>query len=254
MNYFDPQLELMSLGEISGIPEVGAFLAAQKDLKTGRVNYSAERLKKHHPVIYGVAVALLKEGASIRFIKRVLGIHHYTIEAIQEAEQIQIGDAKERLGRKCMAQAGLCFDTAVEVIEDKDPRELAVKDARDLVVMGGILNQHGQLLQGNATSRVEHDGLPSLQKLKDQLDSDEPFDIEAEEMDSAAGAREPKRALPSGNDAKRLPDPDAGAWIDDGSTTDRRRIDEPGRRPVPVENRGSSDGKSRAGKGDLAHE
>ena|GEM_PF-5003607 len=112
-------------------------------------NYTAERLKRDRPEVYRAVQLLLAEGQSIRAIKRVCGVHHRTIEAVAAAESIAIDTDKKEVVRTLRAlQAALVESLYEDVLDGKLKPE-----AKPLAT--AIITDKLELLQGNATSRVE---------------------------------------------------------------------------------------------------
>jgi hypothetical protein len=121
-----------------------------EDHEDSRVGVSTgERLHDQHPDVYQRVVAMLGQGAAIREIKRQLGVHHRTIQAVAIREGQTIDTMRRELGARSLGVAGL----ALEALEERIIGG-GVKPA-ELSMAVGILIDKGQLLTGGATGRVE---------------------------------------------------------------------------------------------------
>ena len=111
--------------------------------------FTGERLLANHPETYRQIVHMLGQGVGIREIKRRLGVHHRTIQAVSIREGTTIDTLRRELGARALGVAGL----ALEALEDRivsggvKPGELAMAI--------GILVDKGQILTGGVTGRVE---------------------------------------------------------------------------------------------------
>ena len=120
------------------------------DQDDSRVGVSTgERLHDQHPEVYQSVVTMLGQGSAIREIKRRLGVHHRTIQAVAIREGQTIDTMRRELGARSLGVAGL----ALEALEERIING-GVKPA-ELSMAVGILVDKGQLLTGGATGRVE---------------------------------------------------------------------------------------------------
>jgi hypothetical protein len=110
---------------------------------------TGERLLSQRPDLYRITVQLLGQGTGIREIKRLTGLHHRTIEAVQLREGATIDTHRKELGARALKVAAL----GVELLEEK----IAAGDikAGELSMAVGILIDKGQVLTGGVTARVE---------------------------------------------------------------------------------------------------
>jgi len=110
---------------------------------------TGERLLSQRPDLYRITVQLLGQGTGIREIKRLTGLHHRTIEAVQLREGATIDTHRKDLGARALKVAAL----GVELLEEK----IAAGDikAGELSMAVGILIDKGQVLTGGVTARVE---------------------------------------------------------------------------------------------------
>lgn len=111
--------------------------------------YTGDNLLAQRPDVYKAVVACLGQGMGIREIKRRLGVHHRTIQAVAIREGQTIDTLRRELGARALGLAGL----AMEALEDK-VLSGSVK-AGELAMAIGVLVDKGQLLSGGATGRVE---------------------------------------------------------------------------------------------------
>ena len=133
------------------LPATAPFLfLGMDDQEDSRVGVSTgERLHNQHPDVYQRVVNMLGQGASIREIKRQLGVHHRTVQAVAIREGQTIDTLRRELGARSLGVAGL----ALEALEERIIGG-GVKPA-ELSMAVGILVDKGQLLTGGATGRVE---------------------------------------------------------------------------------------------------
>lgn len=129
--------------------------------------YTGARLFAHDRETYLRVVSLLAEGLPIRSICRICGVGTHTVLAVREAEHKTVATVKERIGRKAEGLAGMCLDMIADGLDRVKVTE--VKDLRDLGVLAGVLVDKSQLLQGQATSRVELTAGESLNDLASSL-------------------------------------------------------------------------------------
>lgn len=121
-----------------------------EDQNDSRIGVSTgERLHSQHPDVYQRVVSMLGQGAAVREIKRQLGVHHRTIQAVSIREGATIDTLRRELGARSLGVAGL----ALEALEERIIGG-GVKPA-ELSMAVGILIDKGQLLTGGATGRVE---------------------------------------------------------------------------------------------------
>ena len=76
---------------------------------------TGERLLSQRPDLYRITVQLLGQGTGIREIKRLTGLHHRTIEAVQLREGATIDTHRKELGARALKVAAL----GVELLEEK---------------------------------------------------------------------------------------------------------------------------------------
>ena len=152
---------------------------------------TGERLLRDRPDLYRITVQLLGQGTGIREIKRLTGLHHRTIEAVQLREGATIDTHRKELGARALKVAAL----GVELLEEK----ISAGDikAGELSMAVGILIDKGQVLTGGVTARVEKiEQAQVAAGLERMLDDLPVIDAEVLEINSVAENLDPI-ALPS---------------------------------------------------------
>jgi len=201
------QLELLSQEEIER-----AMFALES---AGQ--FTADRLHEQRPVVYKAVVGLLAQNWSIRRIKALLGVHHYTIAAVREREAGSIDTQKLAIGERALSAARLAVDSLVEALEDPESAEKI--SARDRALSAAILVDKAQLLLGGATSRVEHvESVPDIEEYQRWLKTI-PVEMglgEGKAGQKAEATPPAPRALPAGA-TERATDATVGA-TEQGST------------------------------------
>jgi len=110
---------------------------------------TGERLLSQRPDLYRITVQLLGQGTGIREIKRLTGLHHRTIEAVQLREGATIDTHRKELGARALKVAAMGVELLEERISSGDIK------AGELTMAVGILIDKGQVLTGGVTARVE---------------------------------------------------------------------------------------------------
>lgn len=196
----------------------GAHLLTEDEL-SGR--YTAERLRSQRPAIYAECVRMLSGGASMRAVTRALGLHHYTICAVANAEPIAIEALKKRNANLARIGATLTVETIIEAVSDAARRgDLTVADAQRLAIVFGVLTDKSELLSGGATARVAHrqEDMAEASAAIYDLPSDAVVEAEADDvpvMGFDAGAGGTKGAGPVGP-----------ARVDQGGADAAKEVDE----------------------------
>ncbi len=150
------------------------FFGMADEQEDSRIGVSTgERLHAQHPDVYQRVVHLLGQGAGVREIKRQLGVHHRTIQAVAIREGQTIDTMRRELGARALGVASL----AIEALEERIISG-GVKPA-ELSMAAGILIDKGQLLTGGATGRVEKIERHQVEREIDDI-LDEVETIEAE--------------------------------------------------------------------------
>jgi len=133
-----------------------------------RGQYTAEELFSHRPEIYHEIVRLLAQAASIRHIKRVCKVHHYSVRAVAEREGQTIDTLRLSIGKRALNLAALLVDTIEEdVLADR------LKPGEKAFALSTLVDK-GQLLTGAATARIEQGKASDKDELEDWLMSAKP--------------------------------------------------------------------------------
>lgn len=125
----------------------------QKDEELMAGEFTGERLWDQRPDTYQAIVSLLAEKKGVIWIGRVLKVSPNTVRAVQLREGISIDIEKERLANVAHQGAALAFEAVVENLSDATIRRKT--SVKDLALTGAVLVDKGQLLRGEATSRLE---------------------------------------------------------------------------------------------------
>jgi hypothetical protein len=166
--------------------------------------YTAERLFARQPEKYRLVVSLLAERLGILKIARLLKpLHPATVMAVRDREGVAIEIEKKELARLCHHGAHLALEGVVE--DMADPARRNKVGARDKAVIAAVCIDKGQLLSGEATSRLEltEINLSEHDALNDYI----------------AGLRRAQTGLEGGNLAQK------GAAAGTGFSTDRGASD-----------------------------
>ena len=117
-------------------------------------NYTAVRIKKKKPELYKVACTALAFGWSKSEIERLLNINFRTLQAIEINESSFIQSVRKNLGKRFYAAA----NTALEIVNENIGKFKNVSKISELVqlnMLAAVAADKGQLLTGEATSRVD---------------------------------------------------------------------------------------------------
>ena len=122
--------------------------------------FTGDRLFAQKPQIYRGVVALLARGWGSQKIADTLCVSKNTVKAVRRREGATIDLVKTRLADESFDLATDAFEASKLIVEEimSNPlrrRELTMRDAQSLAVIGGIGVQNGQLLSGQPTQRVE---------------------------------------------------------------------------------------------------
>jgi hypothetical protein len=112
--------------------------------------YTAERLVQRRPDTYKAIVELLAEGRSHRYVETLLGVARRTIGAVEDREPEAIKARRDQRIKNLNRAADYQIDRLVD-----HPDLVPMQFAADTAVK---LSTHAQLLSGQATARVEHNG------------------------------------------------------------------------------------------------
>lgn len=127
---------------------------------------TGERLFQQRPKVYKAVVAALAEGTiGIRAICRAFNVHPNTVHAVMDREKISIETLKTQTINNLRKVAALGSERLMELVNDG-----SVKPG-ELAILLGVTVDKLQLLQGEATSRVEHVQAPSHDDINSYIDS-----------------------------------------------------------------------------------
>lgn len=144
----DGQLDLVASGELGDGYDEPAILDQER-----RGTYTAERFRRLNPAAFARVVELLAAGTGKRRISEMVRCSIHTVLAVAQLHPESVAIAKLRLGQQFTNLAGLASEAVIDDIAD--PERAAKISAKDKAIIAGIANQHGQLLTGGATARVE---------------------------------------------------------------------------------------------------
>ena len=121
----------------------------------GRIarEFTGERLWKCHPETYQHIVSMCAERIGVNQIARLLRVSVNTVMSVQRREGVPIEARKRELSELCHSGAALALEGVVEDLAD--PTRRAKIGTRDKSVVAAVLIDKGQLLAGEATSRLE---------------------------------------------------------------------------------------------------
>lgn len=114
----------------------------------GAGEFTGERLLTRRPDAYRAVVRMAAEGLSISATARALGVSRNTVAAVREKEGISIEQEKKELLRDVRRAARLSVERAIELIP-------TINSAKDAAIVAAVMVDKGQLLSGEATSRIE---------------------------------------------------------------------------------------------------
>lgn len=134
----------------------GALFTAMES----RGEFTGERLYRERPDTYKAVVVLLGQKMGVIRIGQLLGVSPNTVMAVRDREGAAVDIVKEHLARVAMQGATIASEGLTERLQEILANEftrrgLDMKALKDLAVIYGILNQNGQLLAGQPTSRTE---------------------------------------------------------------------------------------------------
>lgn len=110
--------------------------------------FTGERLLARRPDAYRAVVRMAAEGLSISATARALGVSRNTVAAVREREGFTIEQDKKELLRDVRRAARLSVERAIELIP-------TINSAKDAAIVAAVMVDKGQLLSGEATSRIE---------------------------------------------------------------------------------------------------
>jgi len=131
-------------------PEVMPEEQLIEEEKSG--HYTGERLEAQRPAIYQAIVLMLAVGLGRLEVSKRCGVSHHTVEAVRIREGDAIAIDKKRLAGRMRDVVAMGIDAITDdFLDDWKRWEMSTKDKAIIV---GILNQHSQLLDGEATAIV----------------------------------------------------------------------------------------------------
>lgn len=140
------------LQEVEAASLAAPFLFSEHELGIEKLEaageFTGERLLARRPDAYRAVVRMAAEGLSISATARALGVSRNTVAAVREREGISIEQEKKELLRDVRKAARLSVERAIELIP-------AINSAKDAAIVAAVMVDKGQLLSGEATSRVE---------------------------------------------------------------------------------------------------
>jgi transcriptional regulator with XRE-family HTH domain len=128
-----------------------------------KFTFTGAKLFKTDPGKYRMIVDALAEGMAIRQIARAFKVSPGTVNAVKENEVIPIGAQKEKLANKLHTLAKMGVERLIDE-NDKIP-------LNSLAVVVGIAIEKMQLLQGEATQRIESTKAPSMEDFNKYLET-----------------------------------------------------------------------------------
>jgi hypothetical protein len=150
-----------------------------------RQQFTAERVA-HNQEKYRMIVQAIAQDLPVRMICHAFGISHHTVKAVREREPELIATEKQRVSRLL----GHAARMSAEAFLDK--LEAGAVPANVLPVAAAIFLDKKALIDGEATSRVEHvSGLPSVEELAAELKKLDALDIPSEVRSEAKPTETP---------------------------------------------------------------
>lgn len=137
--------ELVALN--SAQPSLFAELPDAAAIQENRKEYTAQQLLKRRPEVYRAIAHGLGEGLGVRQLARALGVSHHTVMAVRRNEPHLVATLKKGSAQLMRDVAALAVERLRDEIDD-------VK-LEALPVVVGVLTEKAQLLDGEATQRVE---------------------------------------------------------------------------------------------------
>lgn len=187
--------------------------------------FTGERLFRDRPGVYAAAVRMIAEGQSISAAARALGISRNTVCAVRDREGVSVEQEKKELLRDLRRASRLGVEKVLELLPD-------TKSAKDAAIVTAVMVDKGQLLAGEATSRVERvEAKPD--QVKAFLDALPVVDVEELEVISTGVGGETAgqkaapvpAALPAPLSDSVSDDPAVVASVEDGSRTNARTME-----------------------------
>lgn len=140
----DKQLSLLSDAQLEELTDTDA---QQREYSAGI--YTGVQLRANNPDHYDLICELLADGSlSQRQIARLTGHSRCLVSAIARSPDIR--PLKKNIASRARNLAALCLERAEELIQSG-----AKVTIRDLGILAGIALEKSQLLDGEATSRIE---------------------------------------------------------------------------------------------------
>lgn len=148
--------------------------------RANRKEYTAEWLFKYRRKDYDAIVTALSEGFGIRQICRALHVSHHTVELVRLRESSLVATLKKGTVEKLRTFVRLASDRLIDEVYDMKLESLPVAI--------GILTEKAQLLDGEATARVEEHRVVTHRDYEDMVRTYEAEAVEtglSEEKNSA---------------------------------------------------------------------
>jgi len=124
--------------------------------------YSGERLYKQRPQTYRLIVEALGAGLGIKAIARTLHVSRNTVRAVRDRERPAVDPLLKRTTHNLRRFSDLAAERLIEEIDDIPLSALPIAM--------GIATEKAQLLEGQATSRVERRAAePSIDDVRSYL-------------------------------------------------------------------------------------
>lgn len=140
------------LQESEAASDAAPFLFSEAEIGLEKLEaageFTGERLLARRPDAYRAVVRMAAEGLSISATARALGVSRNTIAAVREREGFTIEQDKKELLRDVRRAARLSVERAIELIP-------TINSAKDAAIVAAVMVDKGQLLSGEATSRIE---------------------------------------------------------------------------------------------------
>lgn len=125
--------------------------------------FTGERLFKRKPDLYRIILSALAEGMGIRQISRAFHVSTNTIMAVRDRESSVIDTEKTKISMNLRKFARLATERLIEEVDFIDIDKLGVPL--------GIVIDKMQLLDGQATSRIEHVPAPAIDDFNRIIDA-----------------------------------------------------------------------------------
>lgn len=181
-----PKESLISRAQSEEAKQMKLFTTAQMpsehfEKMEAHGHFTGERLFRFKPEIYRMITCAIAEGLSVRQISRAFGVSTNTVMAVRDREPEAIDTEKRKVTSELRKFARMAIERLNEEIDHIDIDKLPIAL--------GIVVEKWQLLEGQATSRVEHVKTPGIEDYNRIIDA---LPVEPESIGFNSGKPEQK--------------------------------------------------------------